>query len=259
MLARAMFFVSIGNLARYLLNAFGTRHNLYNIFDDVGNAINDILEAGGVLNEEGHSCLRRRVLRRCPAWQEKLERWEQKTGNREMGRSVYLEINTDHNRAWVASHWAASLPDLLATLERNLDKNCEGIDVLQDAPVNTDIVEGNMGLVDYMRHKSQAHLENTFGMAHANRTRVFSTAEQSIDITTQRQKKKKKSDWVEIEDTHTMTRWRDLPRDQRLRIMRVISKKAKLIRARKRAAVKSQQVTIYAWMHLSHQCLQTNL
>ena len=105
MLARAMFFVSIGNLARYLLNTFGTRHNLYNVFDDVGNAINDILEAGGVLNEEGHSCLRRRVLRRCPAWQEKLERWEQKTGNREMGRSVCLEINTDHNRAWVASYW----------------------------------------------------------------------------------------------------------------------------------------------------------
>jgi hypothetical protein len=51
------------------LSGLATRQNLCNIFfDDIGNAINEILEAGGVFNEEGHSCLRRRVLRLCPAW-----------------------------------------------------------------------------------------------------------------------------------------------------------------------------------------------
>ena len=39
-----------------------------------------------------------------------------------------------------------------------------------------------------------------------------------------------------------MTRWTDLPRQQRLRIMRVITSKAKAVRKRKREAVLAQQV-----------------
>jgi hypothetical protein len=113
-----------------------------------------------------------------------------------MGRGARLEINTDHNRAWVASCWAASLLELLATLERNLDKNCEGIEVLAGAPVNTDTAEGNVGLVGCLRQKPQAHVENAFEMAHANRTRVFATAEQFIASTWRlsAKRKKKKSD-----------------------------------------------------------------
>ena len=40
-----------------------------------------------------------------------------------------------------------------------------------------------------------------------------------------------------MEDVHTLTRWADLPRPQRLRTLRVISSKAKAIRKRKREAV----------------------
>ena len=45
-----------------------------------------------------------------------------------------------------------------------------------------------------------------------------------------------------MEDVHTLTRWADLPRPQRLRMLRVISSKAKAIRKRKRKAVLAQQV-----------------
>jgi hypothetical protein len=68
---------------------------------------------------------------------------------------MYLEANAKHNSPWVAAYWTASYPDLMATYHRNLDKDCSGIDALENAPVNTDFVEGNMGVVDHLRHMSQ--------------------------------------------------------------------------------------------------------
>ena len=109
----------------------------------------------GVLVEDGHRILRKLVLNRCPAWGKQILEWEDKTGNVGMGCSIYLEANTTHNSPWVAAYWTASYPDLMATFHRNLDKDCSGIDVLENAPVNTDFVEGNMGVVDYLRHISQ--------------------------------------------------------------------------------------------------------
>ena len=68
MLARAVFFVSIGNLARFLLNKKPTnRRNLRRIMDDVDAAIGDVA-VRGVLAEDGHKALRRRAMQRRPAW-----------------------------------------------------------------------------------------------------------------------------------------------------------------------------------------------
>ena len=181
------------------------------------------ITVGGVLQEDGHQLLRKLVLDRCPAWEKEIKDWEKQTGNVEMGRCIYLEASTMHNSPWVAAYWMASYPDLMASFHRNLDKDCSGIDVLDDAPVNTDFVEGNMGVVDHLRHISQAcralyitslstvffstlaphrpvyyqaHIENVFGMASCNRMQLFSTAEQAMDRTEQRMKKKAKTCWV---------------------------------------------------------------
>jgi hypothetical protein len=61
-----------------------------------------------------------------------------------------------------------------------------------------------------------------------------------MDRTEQRMKKKNKVDWVEVEDVHSLTRWVDLPRPMRLRIMQTISKRAKNLRRRAREAVHLQ-------------------
>ena len=102
--------------------------------------------------------LRNIVLNRCPAWSSQIKEWEEKTGNLEMGRSIYLEANNKLNSPFVAAYWVASLPDITASFNRNLDEDCSDIGVLENAPVNTDFVEGNMGVVDYLRHISQVHV-----------------------------------------------------------------------------------------------------
>jgi hypothetical protein len=115
-----------------------------------------------------------------------------------------------------------------------MDPDCDGIDVLQDAPVNADSVEGLMGRTDYFRHKTQAHLENAFGMTGTTTMQLFPNKAQAMDRTEQRQKKKNKKDWVAIEDAHSLTRWADLPRPRRIRILQLFSKNAKGVRRRKR-------------------------
>jgi hypothetical protein len=80
--------------------------------------------------------LRKLVLNRFPAWEKQILEWEDNTGNAGVGCSIYLEANTTRNSPWVAARWTASCPDLMATFHRNLDKDCSGIDVLENAPVN---------------------------------------------------------------------------------------------------------------------------
>ena len=92
-----------------------------------------------------------------------------------MGDKIFDEALAKRNEPWVSAYWKASLPDLRATLQRNLDDDYNGVAELENAP------EGNMGVIDQLRHKSQAHVENCFGMSMVNRMQLFSTKEQAID------------------------------------------------------------------------------
>ena len=98
-----------------------------------------------------------------------------------MGDKIFDEALAKRNKPWISAYWKASLPDLRATLQRNIDADYDGVAELENAPVNTDAVEGNMGVIDQLRHKSQAHVENCFGMSMVNRMQLFSTKEQEID------------------------------------------------------------------------------
>ena len=98
-----------------------------------------------------------------------------------MGEMVFAEARAKKNEPWVSAYWKASLPILKASLTRNIDDDFNGVAELENAPVNTDAVEGNMGVTDHLRHKSQAHVDNCFGMSSVNRMQLFSTKEQAID------------------------------------------------------------------------------
>lgn len=69
-LSRAIFFVGIGNLARYVLNALANRHNLRRIMDEVNLAIDEMF-VDGFLIQDGHLALRLRLVRRYPIWHSK--------------------------------------------------------------------------------------------------------------------------------------------------------------------------------------------
>ncbi len=102
-----------------------------------------------------------------------------------MGDKIYDEALAKRNEPWISAYWKASLRDLRATLQRNIDEDYNGVTELENAPVNTDAVEGNMGVIDQLRHKSQAHIENCFGMSMVNRMQLFSTKEQDRHVVLQ--------------------------------------------------------------------------
>ncbi len=67
---------------------------------------------------------------------------------------IFDEALANRNEPWISAYWKASLPDLRAILQRNIDDDYIGVTELENAPVNTDAVEGNMGVIDQLRHKS---------------------------------------------------------------------------------------------------------
>lgn len=150
--------IAMLNAYRFLLNAFATRQSLRRVMDDIGMAIQGVC-VQGVLQEDGYLALRSIVLNRCPAWSDQIKQWERKTGNVEMERPIYLEATSQTNAPFVAAYWMASPPHIMAPFNRNLDAGCSDVGVLENAPVNTDFVEGNMGVVDHLRHISQVHMK----------------------------------------------------------------------------------------------------
>ena len=200
----------------------------------------------GNLHIEAHLALKNRIFHLYPAWRQEIEAWELQTSHHQTALAIIREANNTSNLPWVRRFWLASLPDMKASWHRNVDADLSELECLADAPWNTDCVEGNMGTMDFVRHRCQADIPNCFGVAQATRMQLFSTAEQAIDKQRQRMKKKNKSQWTEVQDCHTLTRWYSWPQAERTAVLRIISRCSGAVRLRRVSDISIQQATTMA-------------
>ena len=108
--------------------------------------------------------------------------------------SAYTEATKADSLEQVKTHLKAAAPFMLATHDRNLDKDCSTISELQYAPKTTDFVESSFAAVDWTtRTLCGASMEACLGVAHAMVLKAFVSdgAKQQASASAARKKRQK--------------------------------------------------------------------
>ena len=192
------------------------------------------------IHPEAETLLRSAVLVAYPQWTARYDLWEVRTGRLPLV-SKFMAQCRHPNRAHIIAEyattgWRRSHDKIL--LHRGLD--CRGIDVLKNAPVNTDQTEGGIGHLDYCLHRPLANFKTCFGSCGAQMMQIFSTQAAQVDRVN---KKRKRADHVQFTRQWSMTSYYAIPKARRWEILGIISKGyAKELKIRPRDDAKIQRV-----------------
>jgi hypothetical protein len=175
------------------------------------------------------------ILEKFPEFAGAYASWLER--KKEMLESAYEKAIHPEFWALVGAHVADGSKFMLATHQRNLDKNCTDIAELKEAPVTSDKVESGFGVLDVHSGNLTCSMQNTIGVAHASLLKLFTPLGEKLQ-NAQRiaQSKFKESEISNFDeevhnqmDRWNLTSWWEVPREKRWEILKWCQQHRKVI------------------------------
>jgi len=177
--ARAIFFVEIINVARFVTKALSGRWDTHEVTSCVLNAVEEGCPRGRLLDL---------IIESFPQWKKRVLSW--KDSQFAMVQRVY-----DHAKPFEKEwplYMSNALPNVTLVIEKHRDRDCRGEANLCDAFVTSDFIESYFGcLKDSHLKLGKIDITNTTGLAAAKKNHTFDTPSNRLRHEEKRRKDRK--------------------------------------------------------------------